>query len=97
VALLTIVALRPVRRAVRGLRREQEELILQVQPETPLDQLMKELGTAGIRVDHLRVADEGEDRTELVLSVRIPPQTSTEEVMVMIRGMRGVRGVEWSR
>lgn len=97
VALLTIAALRPVRRAVRGLRREQEELILAVQPETPLDQLMKELGAAGIRVDHLRVADEGEDRTELVLSVRIPPETSTEEVMVMIRGMRGVRGVEWSR
>ena len=97
VALLTIAALRPVRRAVRGLRREQEELILEVQPETPLDQLMKELGAAGIRVDHLRVADEGEDRTELVLSVRIPPETSTEEVMVMIRGMRGVRGVEWSR
>ncbi|HYZ10540.1 MAG TPA: MgtC/SapB family protein [Actinomycetota bacterium] len=97
VALLTIAALRPVRRAVRGLRREQEELILEVQPETPLDQLMKELGAAGIRVDHLRVADEGEDRTELVLSVRIPPETSTEEVMVMIRGMGGVRGVEWSR
>jgi putative Mg2+ transporter-C (MgtC) family protein len=97
VALLTIVALRPVRRAVRGLRREQEELILEVQPEVPLDELMKDLGAAGIRVDHLRVADEGEDRTELVLSVRIPPGRSTEEAMVLIRAIRGVRGVEWSR
>lgn len=97
VALLTIVALRPVRRAVRGLRTEQEELILEVQPETPLDQLMKELGAAGIRVDHLRVVDEGEDRTELAMSVLIPPGSSPEEVMVLIRAMRGVRSVEWSR
>jgi putative Mg2+ transporter-C (MgtC) family protein len=71
VALLTIVALRPVRRAVRGLRSEQEELILEVQPDVPLDELMKELGSAGIQVDHLRVADEGEDRTELQLSVNV--------------------------
>lgn len=97
VALLTIAALRPVRRAVRGLRTEQEELILEVQPEVPLDQLMKEIGAAGIRVDHLRVTDEEEDRTELSLSVRIPQESSPEEVMVLIRAMRGVRGVEWSR
>ncbi len=97
VALLTIAALRPVRRAVRGLRREQEELILEVEPEVPLDELMRGLGAAGIRVDHLRVADEGEDRTELILSVRLPTETTAEEAMALIRGMRGVHGVEWTR
>jgi putative Mg2+ transporter-C (MgtC) family protein len=97
IAVLTIVALRPVRRAVRGLRTEQEELVLEVRPEVPLDRLMKDLGAAGIRVDNLRVVDEGEDRIELVLSVRIPTASSPEEVMVLIRAMPGVRGVEWSR
>jgi uncharacterized membrane protein YhiD involved in acid resistance len=97
VALLTIAALRPVRRAVRGLRTEQEELILEVDQEVPLDQLMKEMGAAGIRVDHLRVTEEGEDQTELSLSVRIPQESSPEELMVLIRAMRGVRAVEWSR
>ncbi|MGH2657232.1 MAG: MgtC/SapB family protein [Actinomycetota bacterium] len=97
IAVLTIVALRPVRRAVRGLRTEQEELVLEVRPEVPLDRLMKDLGAAGIRVDNLRVVDEGEDQIELVLSVRIPAESSPEEVMVLIRAMPGVRGVEWSR
>ena len=97
IAVVTIVALRPVRRKVRGLRAEQEELILEVQPEVPLDRLMKDLGAAGIRVDHLRVVDEGEDRIEVVMSVRIPAESSPEEVMVLIRTLRGVRGVEWSR
>lgn len=97
VALLTIAALRPVRRAVRGLRTEQEELILEVDSDVPLDQLMKEVGAAGIRVDHLRVTEEADDRTELSLSVRIPQESSPEELMVLIRAMRGVRGVEWSR
>jgi putative Mg2+ transporter-C (MgtC) family protein len=97
IAVLTIVALRPVRRAVRGLRSEQEELVLEVLPEVPLEHLMKDLGAAGIRIDHLRVVDEGEDRIEVVMSVRIPPDSSPEEVMVLIRAIRGVRGVEWSR
>jgi putative Mg2+ transporter-C (MgtC) family protein len=97
IAVLTIVALRPVRRAVRGLRSEQEELVLEMRPEVPLEHLMKDLGAAGIRVDHLRVVDEGEDRIEVVMSVRIPPDRSPEEVMVLIRAIRGVRRVEWSR
>jgi len=97
IALLTIVALRPVRRVVRGLRTEQEELVIEVEPGLRVDELAKHVGSAGVRIDHLRVTEEEGDRTEFILSVRLPSGISPEEAVALIRGMPGVRGVEWSR
>jgi putative Mg2+ transporter-C (MgtC) family protein len=97
VALVTIVALRPVRRVVRGLRTEQEELVIEAEPGLRVDELATHVGSAGVRIDHLRVTEEEADRTEFVLSVRLPSGISPEEAVALIRGMPGVRGVEWSR
>ncbi|MGH2675782.1 MAG: MgtC/SapB family protein [Actinomycetota bacterium] len=97
VALLTIVALRPVRRAVRGLRVEQEELVIEAEPGLRLDELARQVGSAGVRIDHLRVTEEEADSTEFVVSVRLPSTISPEEAVALIRAIPRVRGVEWSR
>ncbi|MGH2547160.1 MAG: MgtC/SapB family protein [Actinomycetota bacterium] len=97
IAVLTIVALRPVRRAVRGLRTEQEELVIEAEPGLRLDELVKQVGLAGVRIDHLKVTEEGTEGTEFVFSVRLPSTTSPEQAVALIGDIPGVRGVEWSR
>jgi putative Mg2+ transporter-C (MgtC) family protein len=99
-ALLTLVALiglRPLRSwMVRGLKKEHEELVLDVGPELELEDLVRDVRRAGLRIDHLRVSEEEGIRT-VRLFVAVPPGSRTEDAVDEVTRLPGVRNVDWNR
>jgi putative Mg2+ transporter-C (MgtC) family protein len=99
-AALTLVALfglRPLRsRMVRGLKKEHEELIVDVGPELELEDLVRDVRKAGLRIDHLRVSEEEGSRT-VRLFVAVPPGSRTEDAVDEVTRLPGVRNVDWNR
>jgi putative Mg2+ transporter-C (MgtC) family protein len=99
-AALTLVALfglRPLRSwMVRGLKKEHEELVLDVGPELELEDLVRDVRQAGLRIDHLRVDEEEGNRT-VRLFVAVPPGSRTEDAVDEVTRLPGVRNVDWNR
>ena len=99
-AALTLVALfglRPFRSwMVRGLKKEREELVLDVGPELELEDLVRDVRKAGLQIDHLRV-DEEEGNRIVRLLVAVPPGSRTEDAVDEVTRLPGVRNVDWNR
>jgi putative Mg2+ transporter-C (MgtC) family protein len=99
-AALTLVALfglRPLRSwMVRGLKKEHEELVIDVGPELELEDLVRDVRQAGLRIDHLRVDEEEGNRT-VRLFVAVPPGSRTEDAVDEVTRLPGVRNVDWNR
>jgi putative Mg2+ transporter-C (MgtC) family protein len=99
-AALTLVALfglRPFRSwMVRGLKKEHEELVLDVGPELELEDLVRDVRKSGLRIDHLRVNEEDDTRT-VRLFVAVPPGSRTEDAVDEVTRLPGVRNVDWNR
>jgi putative Mg2+ transporter-C (MgtC) family protein len=99
-AALTLVALfglRPFRSwMVRGLKKEREELVLDVGPELELEDLVRDVRKAGLEIDHLRVDEEDGNRI-VRLFVVVPPGSRTEDAVDEVTRLPGVRNVDWNR
>jgi putative Mg2+ transporter-C (MgtC) family protein len=97
ITLLTLFVLRPVRtKLVRGLRREHEEFVVEAEPELKLDRLIGEVVQARMRIDHVRVEEEGGQR-QIVLVLTLPTDRTPEEALAVLSRTPGVRNVDWSR
>jgi putative Mg2+ transporter-C (MgtC) family protein len=97
ITLLALVGLRPLRRRlVRGLRKEHEEVTVEVGPDLELEDLLHNLRGAGLRVDHLRVTEEDGVRT-VTLFVVLPPGARMDDAVDEISKTPGVRNVDWTR
>jgi putative Mg2+ transporter-C (MgtC) family protein len=95
--LVALIGLRPLRSwMVRGLKKEQEELVLDVGPELELEDLVRDVRRAGLRIDHLRVDQEEGNRT-VRLFVAVPPGSRTEDAVDEVTRLPGVRNVDWNR
>jgi putative Mg2+ transporter-C (MgtC) family protein len=95
--LVALIGLRPLRSwMVRGRKREQEELVLDVGPELELEDLVRDVRRAGLRIDHLRVDQEEGNRT-VRLFVAAPPGSRTEDAVDEVTRLPGVRNVDWNR
>jgi putative Mg2+ transporter-C (MgtC) family protein len=96
IAILTLLILRPVRsRLVRGLKKDHEEFVIEVDPDLQLGRLIGEVTALNARVDHIRTEEEDDIRTIfLVLTLR-PPQRP-EEVVAALSRTSGVRNVDWT-
>jgi putative Mg2+ transporter-C (MgtC) family protein len=99
-AALTLVALfglRPFRSwMVRGLKKEREELVLDVGPELELEDLVRDVRKAGLQIEHFRV-DEEEGTRIVRLLVAVPPGSRTEDAVDEVTRLPGVRNVDWNR
>ena len=95
--LLALFGLRPFRSwMVRGLKKEHEELVLDVGPELELEDLVRDVKGAGLRMDHLQVREE--EGTRIVrLFVVVPPESRPEDAVDEITKLPGVRNVDWNR
>jgi len=97
ITLASLWGLRSVRGLlVRGLKPEHEEFQLALSPEMQLDQLVRQVTDAGIRIDHLRVETE-EGETRAVLYLRLPPNFPAEAAVAILSRVPGVRNVDWTR
>jgi putative Mg2+ transporter-C (MgtC) family protein len=95
--LLALFGLRPFRSwMVRGLKKEHEELVLDVGPEMELEDLVRDVKSAGLRIDHLQVSEEEDTRT-VRLFVVVPPGSRPEDAVDEITKLPGVRNVDWNR
>jgi putative Mg2+ transporter-C (MgtC) family protein len=95
--LLALLGLRPFRSwMVRGLKKEHEELVLDVGPELELEDLVREVRGAGLRLDHLQVNEEEDSRT-VRLFVVVPPGGRAEDAVDDLSRLPGVRNVDWNR
>jgi putative Mg2+ transporter-C (MgtC) family protein len=95
--LVALIGLRPLRSwMVRGLKKEQEELVLDVGPELELEDLVRDVRRAGLQIDHFRVNQEEGNRT-VRLFVAVPPGSRTEDAVDELTRMPGVRNVDWNR
>jgi putative Mg2+ transporter-C (MgtC) family protein len=95
--LLALFGLRPLRsRLVRGLKKEHEEFMVEAGPDIELEDLVRALGEAGLRIDHFRVEDE-EDFRQIVLFLTLPPNRRPSEAVALIAKVPGVRNVDWTR
>jgi putative Mg2+ transporter-C (MgtC) family protein len=95
--LLALFGLRPFRSwMVRGLKKEHEELVLDVGAELELEDLVRDVRGAGLRIDHLQVNEEEEART-VRLFVVVPPGSRTEDAVDDLSKLPGVRNVDWNR
>lgn len=97
ITLLSLWGLKRVRpRLIRGLKVEHEELVIEAQPDLRVDELVRALAQAGIRVDHLRL-EEDEGTRQVVLFVTLPPGMGPEEAVPVVDRIEGVRNVDWTR
>ena len=95
--LLTLVILKPVRsRLVRGLRKDREEFVIEAGPELELDRLIREVTALPASVSHIRMEEEGDSRSiVLILTLRAGGQP--EEAVSLLGRTPGVRNVDWTR
>ena len=97
IVLISLWVLKPVRRVlVRGFKREHEEFQLAVTTDMQLDELVRELREASIRVDNVRMETE-EGETRVVLYLRLPPDYRPEAAVALMSRVPGVRNVDWTR
>jgi putative Mg2+ transporter-C (MgtC) family protein len=97
VTLLALLALKPLRtRLVRGLRKEHEEFLIEVDPQLEVEGLVHDLGEEGVRVDHFRVEEEDGVR-QIVVFLALPPDRRPEDMAGVLARVPGVRNVDWTR
>jgi putative Mg2+ transporter-C (MgtC) family protein len=99
ITLLALFLLRPLRsRLVRGLKRGHEEFVIDADRDVRLDELIRTVGEAGLRIDHIRV-EEDDDASghQVTLVLALPPERKPESVVALLREAPGVRNVDWSR
>jgi putative Mg2+ transporter-C (MgtC) family protein len=99
ITLLALFGLKPLRsRLVRGLRREQEEYVVEAADDLGVDRLVADLASEGIQVNHLRIEEEaGDDVRNIVLFLTLPTGRTPEEAAGFLSRMAGVRNVDWTR
>jgi putative Mg2+ transporter-C (MgtC) family protein len=99
ITLLALFGLKPLRsRLVRGLRREQEEYVVEAADDLRVDRLVADLASEGIQVNHLRIEEEaGDEVRNIVLFLTLPTGRSPEEAAGFLSRMAGVRNVDWTR
>jgi putative Mg2+ transporter-C (MgtC) family protein len=99
ITLLALFGLKPLRsRLVRGLRREQEEYVVEAAGDLRVDRLVADLAAEGIQVKHLRIEEEaGDDVRSVVLFLTLPTGRTPEEAAGFLSRMAGVRNVDWTR
>lgn len=96
--LLALWALKPLRKwLVRGLRAEHEEVVVTAGSDLDLGLLVREVSDSGIRIDHLRIEDEGDDLRQITLFLKLPPGRVGEDAVALLSHLPGVRNVDWAR
>lgn len=93
-ALWGLKRIRP--RLTRGLKPGHEEFVLEVEPAMELGDLVRAVGAAGARIDHLRI-EEDEGTRQVILVLSLPPEARPEETAALLTGTEGVRNVDWTR
>jgi putative Mg2+ transporter-C (MgtC) family protein len=96
-SLLTLVILKPVRsRLVRGLKKDREEFVIEAGPELELDRLIREVTALPASVSHIRMEDEGDARS-IVLILTLGTRSRPEDAVAVLGRTPGVRNVDWTR
>ena len=96
-SLLTLVILKPVRsRLVQGLRKDREEFVIEAGSELELDRLIREVTALPASVSHIRMEDEGDARS-IVLILTLGPRSRPEDAVAVLGRTPGVRNVDWTR
>jgi len=98
---ITLVALWGLRRIrptlTRGLKPDHEVFLLELEPSTPLESVVRHVDRSGLRVDHLRVEEGGEGERLVSLVLKISPDRSAEDVAALLTETPGIRHVDWTR
>lgn len=98
ITLVALWALRRIRpRLTRGLKRGHEEFLLELEPTTSLETVVRHVDGAGLRIDRLSVEEGGEGDRMVSLVVTIPPDRSAEDVAALLTETPGIRHIDWTR
>ena len=97
ITLLALLALKPLRtKLVRGLKKEHEEFLIEVDPQLEIEGLVHDLGEEGVRIDHFRV-EEDDGVRQVVVFMTLPPDRRPEDLVAALTQWPGVRNVDWTR
>jgi len=84
------------RRLISELRGLDMELVLQVGPDTGVQDILQALEEHAVSIQHVRIEPEGESRT-VSLTLRLPPEARPEDLVATVGTLPGLRRAEWSR
>jgi putative Mg2+ transporter-C (MgtC) family protein len=94
IALVAVVGLRPLRRAIRRYGQGQHELILETDRHADLVQIMGAIQKTDAAVHSVSVSEDEEER-EVRLLVRLPPRSSVTKIAEAVSNIPHVRNVNW--
>lgn len=98
---ITLVALWALRRIrptlTRGLKPGHEEFLLELEPATSLESVVRHVDEAALRIDHLRVEEGAEGERMVSLILKLPPHRGPEDVAALLTETPGIRHVDWTR
>jgi putative Mg2+ transporter-C (MgtC) family protein len=95
IALVALVGLRPVRRALERRAAEREEFVIEAGTALDIGALLKALRDVRVAIGEVRIEESGGDQV-IRLGVRLPNEVRPAEIVALIARLDHVRNVDWA-
>jgi putative Mg2+ transporter-C (MgtC) family protein len=95
IALVALVGLRPVRRALERRAAEREEFVIEAGTALDIGALLKALRDVRVAIGEVRIEESGGDQV-IRLGVRLPTGVRPAEIVALIARLDHVRNVDWA-
>jgi len=94
-ALLALVGGRPLRKLLRRYSIGRDEVSVEADDEVDVQGLMQNVRGLGVKIEEMRIAEEGKNRS-IHLTLRLPPKVRPAQIVEVLSRDPHVRDVEWS-
>ena len=94
-ALLALVGGRPLRKLLRRYSIGRDEVSVEADDEVDVQGLMHNVRGLGVKIEEMRIAEEGKNRS-IHLTLRLPPKVRPAQIVEVLSRDPHVRDVEWS-
>lgn len=95
IALVALVGLRPVRRALERRAAEREEFVIEAANSLDIGELLKAIREVRVAIAEVQIEEAGGDQT-IRLGARLPIGVRPAEIAALIARLEHVRNVDWA-